>query len=141
MKIFLSNSIGIQRTVRQVERTLSQVDISIRLRDTGLQISALLMNARQPIDLHFFLEMRTRSQQQQQSRGFIEWVTRSSLGAGQRGEREGEVRACERDSDSETRKITLRFRRRYLRNRKSDRDDPNGVLKRKLHRFRQCQRE
>lgn len=39
------------------------------------------------------------------------------------------MRWCERDSDSETRKIRFRLQRRYFRKRKSDRAEPNGIFK------------
>lgn len=47
---------------------------------------------------------------------------------------EREIRVCERDSDSETRKIRFRLQRRYFRKRKSDRAEPNGILKYRLDR-------
>lgn len=39
------------------------------------------------------------------------------------------MRWCERDSDSEIRKIRFRLQRRYFRKRKSDRAEPNGIFK------------
>lgn len=51
------------------------------------------------------------------------WVARTWLA------RDRLMRWCERDSDSETRKIRFRSQRRYFRKRKSDRAEPNGIFK------------